>query len=94
MHPRRTQNAERTLRLIVPGVGRADQRELTIARADSRNADLHLHRFRRVNAAGQQRHQLFALFNRGEQYPVLYADRTRKRIMLGKPWRGPRRRPP
>ena len=31
----------------------------------------------------------FSLFNRGEQYPVLYADRARKRIMLGKPYRGP-----
>jgi serine/threonine protein kinase len=31
----------------------------------------------------------FSLFNRGDQYAVLYADRTRKRIMLGKPYRGP-----
>jgi serine/threonine protein kinase len=31
----------------------------------------------------------FSLFNRGDQYAVLYADRTRKRIMLGKPFRGP-----
>lgn len=31
----------------------------------------------------------FSLFNRGEQYPVLYADRARKRIMLGKPYRSP-----
>jgi serine/threonine protein kinase len=31
----------------------------------------------------------FSLFNRGEQYPVLYADRARKRIMLGRPFRGP-----
>jgi serine/threonine protein kinase len=29
----------------------------------------------------------FSLFNRGEQYPILYADRARKRIMLGKPYR-------
>jgi serine/threonine protein kinase len=31
----------------------------------------------------------FSLFNRGDQYAVLYADRARKRIMLGKPYRGP-----
>jgi serine/threonine protein kinase len=31
----------------------------------------------------------FSLFNRGDQYGVLYADRTRKRIMLAKPYRGP-----
>ena len=31
----------------------------------------------------------FSLFNRGEQYPILFADRTRKRIMLGRPYRGP-----
>jgi serine/threonine protein kinase len=31
----------------------------------------------------------FSLFNRGEQYPILYADRTRKRIMLARPYRGP-----
>ncbi len=31
----------------------------------------------------------FSLFNRGDQYAVLYADRARKRIMLAKPYRGP-----
>ncbi|CAN5641602.1 hypothetical protein BH09MYX1_BH09MYX1_66150 [soil metagenome] len=31
----------------------------------------------------------FSLFNRGEHYPILYADRTRKRIMLARPYRGP-----
>ena len=31
----------------------------------------------------------FSLFNRGDQYGVLYADRSRKRIMLSKPYRGP-----
>ncbi|HEX7604234.1 MAG TPA: protein kinase [Polyangiaceae bacterium] len=31
----------------------------------------------------------FSLFNRGEQYPVLYADRARKRIVLGRAYRGP-----
>ncbi len=31
----------------------------------------------------------FSLFNRGEQYPILYADRSRKRIMLARPYRGP-----
>lgn len=31
----------------------------------------------------------FSLFNRGEAYPILYADRARKRIMLGRPWREP-----
>ena len=29
----------------------------------------------------------FSLFNRGEQYPVLYADRIKKKIVLGRPWR-------
>jgi len=29
----------------------------------------------------------FSLFNRGEQYPILYADRARKRIVLGRPYR-------
>ena len=29
----------------------------------------------------------FSLFNRDEQYPVLYADRARKRLMLGTPYR-------
>ncbi len=29
----------------------------------------------------------FSLFNRGEQYPVLYADRARKRLVLGRPFR-------
>ena len=29
----------------------------------------------------------FSLFNRGEQYPVLYADRARKRIVLARPYR-------
>jgi serine/threonine protein kinase len=31
----------------------------------------------------------FSLFNRGEAYPILYADRARKRIMLARPWREP-----
>jgi serine/threonine protein kinase len=31
----------------------------------------------------------FSLFNRSETYPILYADRGRKRIMLGRPWREP-----
>ena len=29
----------------------------------------------------------FALFNRGEQYPILHADRARKKLVLGRPWR-------
>lgn len=29
----------------------------------------------------------FSLFNRGEQYPILYADRSKKRIVLGRPYR-------
>ena len=29
----------------------------------------------------------FSLFNRNEQYPVLYADRARKRLVLGRPFR-------
>ena len=29
----------------------------------------------------------FSLFNRSEQYPVLYADRARKRLVLGRPFR-------
>jgi serine/threonine protein kinase len=29
----------------------------------------------------------FSLFNRGEQYPILYADRVRKRLVLGRPYR-------
>jgi serine/threonine protein kinase len=29
----------------------------------------------------------FALFNRGEQYPILYADRAKKKIVLARPWR-------
>lgn len=29
----------------------------------------------------------FSLFNRNEQYPVLYADRARKRLVLGRPYR-------
>jgi serine/threonine protein kinase len=29
----------------------------------------------------------FALFNRGETYPILYSDRARKKIMLGRPYR-------
>jgi serine/threonine protein kinase len=29
----------------------------------------------------------FALFNRGETYPVLYADRAKKRIVLARPYR-------
>lgn len=29
----------------------------------------------------------FSLFNRGEQYPILYADRARKRLVLGRPYR-------
>lgn len=31
----------------------------------------------------------FSLFNRSEQYPVLYADRARKRLVLGRPYREP-----
>jgi serine/threonine protein kinase len=31
----------------------------------------------------------FSLFNRNEQYPVLYADRARKRLVLGRPYREP-----
>jgi serine/threonine protein kinase len=31
----------------------------------------------------------FSLFNRNEQYPVLYADRARKRLALGRPYREP-----
>src|SRR5262249_38667821 len=29
----------------------------------------------------------FSLFNRGEQYPILYADRARKRLVLARPYR-------
>ncbi|WP_394839121.1 protein kinase [Pendulispora rubella] len=29
----------------------------------------------------------FSLFNRGEQYPILYADRAKKKILLSRPWR-------
>src|SRR6185369_13390517 len=29
----------------------------------------------------------FSLFNRNEQYPILYADRARKRIVLARPYR-------
>lgn len=29
----------------------------------------------------------FSLFNRSEQYPILYADRARKRLVLGRPYR-------
>lgn len=29
----------------------------------------------------------FSLFNRNEQYPILYADRARKRLILGRPFR-------
>jgi serine/threonine protein kinase len=31
----------------------------------------------------------FSLFNRNENYPVLYADRARKRLVLGRPYREP-----
>ncbi len=31
----------------------------------------------------------FSLFNRGEQYPILYADRVRKRLVLARPFREP-----
>lgn len=31
----------------------------------------------------------FSLFNRDEQYPILYADRARKRLVLGRPFREP-----
>jgi len=31
----------------------------------------------------------FSLFNRNEQYPILYADRARKRLVLGRPFREP-----
>lgn len=29
----------------------------------------------------------FSLFNRSEQYPIVYADRARKRLVLGRPYR-------
>ncbi len=29
----------------------------------------------------------FSLFNRNEQYPILYADRVKKRLVLGRPYR-------
>ncbi len=29
----------------------------------------------------------FSLFNRGDQYPILYADRARKRLVLARPYR-------
>jgi serine/threonine protein kinase len=29
----------------------------------------------------------FSLFNRGEQYPILYADRARKKLVLARPYR-------
>ena len=29
----------------------------------------------------------FALYNRGENYPILYADRARKKLVLGRPYR-------
>ncbi len=29
----------------------------------------------------------FGLFNRGEHYPILYADRAKKKIVLARPWR-------
>ncbi|MFO0641006.1 MAG: protein kinase [Polyangiaceae bacterium] len=29
----------------------------------------------------------FSLFNRGDQYPILYADRSRKRLVLGRPYK-------
>ncbi|WP_394849837.1 protein kinase [Pendulispora brunnea] len=31
----------------------------------------------------------FSLFNRAEQYPILYADRAKKKILLARPWREP-----
>ncbi|HEX7665810.1 MAG TPA: protein kinase, partial [Polyangiaceae bacterium] len=31
----------------------------------------------------------FSLFNRTEQYPILYADRAKKRLVLGRPYREP-----
>jgi serine/threonine protein kinase len=31
----------------------------------------------------------FSLFNRNEQYPILYADRSRKRLVLARPYREP-----
>lgn len=31
----------------------------------------------------------FSLFNRNEQYPILYADRARKRLVLARPYREP-----
>jgi serine/threonine protein kinase len=31
----------------------------------------------------------FSLFNRDEQYPILYADRARKRLVLARPYREP-----
>ncbi len=31
----------------------------------------------------------FSLFNRGEPYPILYADRARKHLVLARPYQGP-----
>ena len=34
-----------------------------------------------------EKNDMFALFNRGENYPILYADRAKKKIVLGRPYR-------
>jgi len=34
-----------------------------------------------------EKNDTFALFNRGEVYPILYADRAKKRIVLARPYR-------
>ncbi len=34
-----------------------------------------------------EKNDTFVLFNRNEQYPILYADRARKKIVLGRPYR-------
>jgi serine/threonine protein kinase len=34
-----------------------------------------------------EKNDSFALYNRGETYPILYADRSKKKIVLGRPYR-------
>jgi serine/threonine protein kinase len=34
-----------------------------------------------------EKNDTFVLFNRNEQYPIMYADRARKKIVLGRPYR-------
>jgi serine/threonine protein kinase len=34
-----------------------------------------------------EKNDMFALFNRGEMYPILYSDRARKKITLARPYR-------